>query len=171
VAPYPFEPVRQYVRAIQISPLPNDQDMQRVSALAAENGFILPQYSIVAPKGDVSADSLKFVGIWASKTGNGGVGRQTMMIVANVNGAKAEGFILEGKPGAGSWAQSIPAFTFPFAGDIADGALTIERETTKTTFVAKFNSNGEYMTMLMNAKDGKSTQAVLYPVWRLTAGG
>ena len=51
------------VRAIRVSAPPNDQDFQRVTALAAENGFILPQYAIAVPKGDVSADALKFVGI------------------------------------------------------------------------------------------------------------
>ncbi|MDR3522155.1 MAG: toll/interleukin-1 receptor domain-containing protein [Acidocella sp.] len=158
------------VETVQVSSLPTADDLQRVSAIAAKNQLPVPAFTIEMPKGSVSANALRFVGIWASSSGYNGTGRQAMLIVTAVNaGQAAEGYFVQGPPTASSATEtrSYGASSIPIEGKIDGGALSFAHASSDTKFIAKFDINNSYLTMTVTLHSGLSIQIVLNPVWTL----
>jgi hypothetical protein len=145
---------------------PGEQDLARIRDVAARNGMTLPDLAFKPPSGGVDPSALRFVGVWASDIGYNGVGRQAMLIVDSASeDGRVQGNILGGRAVEASF-DAVGAYTLPFVGETAGGALEIKPEHARITYVARFNPSGDGLILSANRPDGKSATVVLKPLWR-----
>jgi hypothetical protein len=165
-------PAANNPHAVLVFNLPTEQDLARISQVAAQHGLVLPELAYRAPSGNIDPGAVRFVGVWASEIGYNGVGRQAMLIVMTVSADKrAEGYVLNGPPTARVYDPSIGASTLPFHGEIDGEVLTVKPENAQLTYAAKLSLQADAMTLTANRPDGKVATVVLKPLWRLANGG
>jgi TolB-like protein/DNA-binding winged helix-turn-helix (wHTH) protein len=139
-------------------------DMQRVTAIAAENKFILPSFVINRPAATVPPQLRRYSGIWASKIAfNGGTGRHTMLIVTDVEGdGTIMGYFVYGPPTPQTVEQS-PAGFVQWLGKVSDGALTYQYALYTMTVQLTLDN----IFLVQNRTDGRRATVTMEPVWRL----
>jgi len=142
-----------------------EADMQRVTAIAAENKLILPRIVINRPAADVPPQLRRYSGIWASKIAfNGGTGHHAMLIVTDVEGdGTIMGYFVYGPP-TPQTVEQIPAGFAQWLGKVSDGALTYRYPLGTMTV----QLTGENIFLVQNRTDGRRATVAMEPVWRLT---
>jgi adenylate cyclase len=139
-------------------------DMQRVTAIAAENKLILPSFVINRPAANVSPQLRRYSGIWASKIAFNGTGRHAMLVVTNVEGdGTIMGYYVYGPP-TPQTPEQHPAGVVQWLGKVSDGALTY-RFPLGTTMTVQFT--GDNIFLVLNRTDGFRPTVTMEPVWRL----
>jgi TolB-like protein/DNA-binding winged helix-turn-helix (wHTH) protein len=145
----------------------DEADMQRVTAIAAENQLIIPSFVINRPAANVPPQLRRYSGIWASKIAfNGGAGRHAMLIVTDVEGdGTIMGYFVYG-PSTPQTVEQNPAGFVRWLGKVSDGALTY-RYGLGTMIV---QLTGDNIFLAQNRADGRRATVTMEPVWR-PAGG
>jgi TolB-like protein/DNA-binding winged helix-turn-helix (wHTH) protein len=141
-----------------------EADMQRVTAIAAENKLILPSFAIHRPAASVPPQLRRYSGIWASKIAfGGGTGRHAMLIVTDVDGdGTIMGYFVFGPPTPQTVGQNAAGFV-QWLGKVSDGALTYRYlYGTMTVQLA-----GDNIFLVQNRTDGRRPAVTMEPVWRL----
>jgi TolB-like protein/DNA-binding winged helix-turn-helix (wHTH) protein len=141
-----------------------EADMQRVTAIAAENKLILPSFAINRPTASVPPQLRRYSGIWASKIAfGGGTGRHAMLIVTDVDGdGTIMGYFVYGPPTPQTVGQNAAGFV-QWLGKVSDGALTYGYlYGTMTVQLA-----GDNIFLVQNRTDGRRPAVTMEPVWRL----
>jgi TolB-like protein len=141
-----------------------EADMQRVTAIAAENKLILPSFAINRPAASVPPQLRRYSGIWASKIAfGGGTGRHAMLIVTDVEGdGTIMGYFVYGPPTPQTVGQNAAGFV-QWLGKVSDGALTYRYlYGTMTVQLA-----GDNIFLVQNRTDGRRPAVMMEPVWRL----
>ena len=141
------------------------QDAQRVAALASQHQIPLPQFRINRPDAKVPPDVRRFVGIWATKIAfGGGRGRQTMIIITDVDAdRRVVGHWAFGPP-TPTTADQNPANSFAFTGRIEGDKLYFENRI--ATWIVTLTV-GDNLHVAQQRKDGRTPTANLEAVWRL----
>lgn len=146
----------------------SSEDMTRIERRAEELKFKLPKFAFGTIKGDVSAEQKRFIGIWASKVGYDGIGRQVMLIITDVLAdGTALGNYVFGPPTKASWQQTPAGYTY-FAAKISGSSL--QYKTTEHSVNATLDtSNLITLKISRPASPGKKamTPSVsLLPLWQ-----
>lgn len=142
----------------------NTADMQRVTAIAAKNKLILPNFVINRPAASLPPQMRRYSGIWASTIAfGGGTGRQAMLIVTDVESdGTIMGYYVYGPPTPQTIDQSPAGFT-QWLGKVSDGALTYQ--TGRGPVTVQFT--GDNIFLVQNRTDGRRPTVTMEPVWRL----
>jgi hypothetical protein len=148
------------------NPLFTAEDANRVEQLAAEKKLVLPKYRIAEIDSRVPAKFRRYIGIWATKIGfNGGVGREGMLIVSDVDAqGEVSGIYMLGPPTPTSFEQR-PAFFRLFSGKIKDDILSVVLGTNKGS-ISFASSNTLFVKWVLET--GPTVTAAFYPVWILS---
>jgi len=141
------------------------QDAQRVAAIASQHQIPLPQFRINRPDAKVPSDVRRFVGIWATKIAfGGGRGRQTMIIITDVDAdRRVVGYWAFGPP-TPTTADQNPANSFAFTGRIEGDTLHFENRIANWVITLTVGDN---LHVAQQRKDGRTPTANLEAVWRL----
>jgi hypothetical protein len=146
------------------NPLFSEDAVKLVAKVAQTKKFNVPPFQIDAIDDDVTSDTKRFMGIWASKVGNNnGRGKEIMLIVSHVDKeGVVSGYMLFGPPPATAWSQT-PASYVPFKTKIAKNVMQIKGRDRTHTF--KLTDDGRFVYELeMGSRVSSNT---LYPIWRL----
>jgi hypothetical protein len=138
-------------------------DAHRVAAVADSKGLPLPPFEIVKSDRAVSAEARGFVGIWVSDKGWVNSNRQVMLIITQVAGASAAGYIVHGPPQPRSAYQSPPHF-HAFKAIVAGKSLSFDSLSGK--YMASFADNG--IELRLDFREGGLGVAALDPLWTLS---
>jgi TolB-like protein/DNA-binding winged helix-turn-helix (wHTH) protein len=139
-------------------------DMQRVTAIAAENKLVLPSFVINRPAANVPPQLRRYSGIWASKIAfGGGTGRHAMLIVTDVAAdGTVMGYYVYGPP-TSQTVERNPAAFIQWLGKVSDGTLTYRYG----LGVMKVQFVGDNIFLVQNRDDGRRPTVTMEPVWRL----
>ncbi|WP_439407952.1 caspase family protein [Bradyrhizobium sp. DASA03076] len=141
------------------------EDSQRVAAIAAKQQLKMPEFTIDPGKSDSAGTNSKFVGVWSSKRGWGGKGRNAMLIITDVSATGlATGFYLWGPPTKASWVQTPAGYT-KFAEYIDKGTFSMK---SSETITARLDTKNVISLSNFNPDHPTERPTVdLYPVWQL----
>jgi DNA-binding winged helix-turn-helix (wHTH) protein len=168
----PPAPAGKHVPHFTPAPLPpsavnrlfSKDDARRVSEFAQDKSLPLPRIEIDTPDDDVPSAIRNFVGVWVSKRGFVGTGRQFMFVVTHVEKeGLAGGYTVRGPPAPNSRVQN-PAEAVPFTAYIAADTLTYSnpRGSYRVWFV-----EGNSLIFQQTYVDGYMTMVALEPLWTL----
>ena len=150
------------------NPLFTAKDEALIASVAASKKFNLPAFQINAIEPDVSANFRRFVGIWVSKVGNGGNGRQIMVIVTHVDQTGlVSGFYAWGPPNEATWNQN-PASFVSFRSPVRGDGFQFLSANGKQTNRLKLLGDGR-LTYQAENNNGRATSNMTYPLWTLSA--
>ena len=150
--------------APQTENLMSREDTGRLAALAIEKELPVPAVSIGAPVESLPDTLHRFVGVWVSKTGWVGSGRQFMIIVTGVGrDGTAKGYFVNGPSKLGSRVPG-PAFSASFIGRVDGG--TLRYDGSMGMHLASLTADGR-MEFRLIFPDGATSVAILDPFWAL----
>ncbi|GIQ76381.1 transcriptional regulator [Bradyrhizobium sp. ma5] len=145
-----------------------DQDVERITALAAEKQLPLPAYRVHAPASDVPDNIRRFLGVWVSGEGWINSHRQFMMIVTNVNrDGVATGYLVNG-PAMPHSRVPGPGFSGGFTGYVLDDVLRYDGNTGLHS--ASITADGRIEFKLV-FREGGTSVVFLEPLWTLANPG
>ena len=100
----------------------------------------------------------RFVGVWASKVGYGGTGRQAMMIITSIDPAGlATGYLVTGPPTKTSYNQS-PSSYLEFSAKISGNKLEFDRGAAKRIVTMTYSKS---LHLRDELKDGRRQRLIL----------
>ncbi|GKQ55246.1 winged helix-turn-helix domain-containing protein [Bradyrhizobium sp. Ce-3] len=145
-----------------------DQDVERITALAAEKQLPLPAYRVHAPASDVPDNIRRFLGVWVSGEGWINSHRQFMMIVTNVDrDGVATGYLVNG-PAMPHSRVSGPGFSGGFTGYVLDDVLRYDGNAGLHS--ASITADGRIEFKLV-FREGGTSVVFLEPLWTLANPG
>jgi Caspase domain len=127
--------------------------------------FVAPAFQIDEIGDNIPLELKRFVGIWVSKGGMGGRGRQILFVGSHVDsGGVVSGYQVIGPPQSISWDQT-PAGFIPVKGKIQDRIVKFALKQRRIGSL-KLGSNN---TMVITVQDayGREVSTTLFPVWSL----
>ncbi|MCP1840942.1 DNA-binding winged helix-turn-helix (wHTH) protein [Bradyrhizobium sp. USDA 4524] len=145
-----------------------EQDVERITALAAEKQLPLPAYRVRAPASDVPDNIRRFLGVWVSAEGWINSHRQFMMIVTNVDrDGVATGYLVNG-PAMPHSRVPGPGFSGGFTGYVLDDVLRYDGNTGLHS--ASITADGRIEFKLV-FREGGTGVVFLEPLWTLAHPG
>ncbi|MGY3584976.1 DNA-binding winged helix-turn-helix (wHTH) protein [Bradyrhizobium sp. USDA 4341] len=145
-----------------------DQDVERITALAAEKQLPLPAYRVHAPASDVPDNVRRFLGVWVSGEGWINSYRQFMMIVTNVDrDGVATGYLVNG-PAMPHSRVPGPGFSGGFTGHVLDDVLRYDGNAGLHSAFITADGRIEFKLVF---REGGTGVVFLEPLWTLANPG
>ncbi|HEX7923633.1 MAG TPA: winged helix-turn-helix domain-containing protein [Bradyrhizobium sp.] len=145
-----------------------DQDVERITALAAEKQLPLPAFRVRAPANDVPDNIRRFLGVWVSDEGWINSHRQFMMIVTNVDrDGVATGYLVNG-PAMPHSRTPGPGFSGGFTGYVLDDILRYDGNSGLHSASATADGRIEFKLVF---REGGTGVVFLDPLWTLAHPG
>lgn len=142
-----------------------DSDIAKIAAIASRQKLALPPYEIHQPDDVVPSKYRRFVGVWSSRHGYNGVGRQAMLIITDVSGTGlAKGYYLLGPAKRVSFNQDPPNYR-PIISQIVGDSIRFGGGYGITTITLRDRN----MRAAVIWADGRTAAVTMEAVWTLAA--
>jgi hypothetical protein len=142
-----------------------ERDLQRIKTIAEKKDLPPPpEFTLLGSDSMAPAATRKFIGIWVSETGFGGLGRHAMLIVTSVDAqSRARGHYLWGPPTPRS-PYKFPRGSYNFSGRISGDQLVFPGPWWEVTASL---AGQDRLHFEQRRQDGGIVSVVLVPAWRL----